>query len=211
MEAVYRITGPSFTRYDVARQGEKIAEAQEASLAANKPTTAAATISTVKTPVAAPCGPRQRRLLYLHLLFARTPTAPGAGQDKPETMMSRARTRPVPRPGTGQAGCRGIGKDSLKQAISTTGLRCPRTPARVGGRAITQPCAGPPGKELAPRRAISACPALCVAASLRKGGPPLSHQTRSSRLCKTNLLQQVSVYQTVNSFTGRPSCGVAAR
>ncbi|MFZ1708257.1 MAG: hypothetical protein WAW20_06620 [Anaerolineae bacterium] len=33
MEAVYRITGPSFTRYDVARQGEKIAEAQEASLA----------------------------------------------------------------------------------------------------------------------------------------------------------------------------------
>ena len=33
IEAVYRITGQSFTRYDVARQGEKIAEAQEASLA----------------------------------------------------------------------------------------------------------------------------------------------------------------------------------
>ena len=33
MEAVYRITGPSFTRYDVTKQGEKIAEAQEALLA----------------------------------------------------------------------------------------------------------------------------------------------------------------------------------
>ena len=33
IEAVYRITGPSFTRYNVARQGEKIAEAQEALLA----------------------------------------------------------------------------------------------------------------------------------------------------------------------------------
>ncbi|MBK9093050.1 MAG: hypothetical protein IPM84_09755 [Anaerolineae bacterium] len=32
LEAVYRITGQSFTRYDVARQGEKIAEAQEARL-----------------------------------------------------------------------------------------------------------------------------------------------------------------------------------
>ena len=103
LEAVYRVTGPSFTRYDVARQGEKIAEAQEASLAANKPTTAAATISTVKTLVAVPCGPRQRRSLYLHLHFAPTPTAPGAGQDKPEPMMSLARTRPAPRPGTGQA------------------------------------------------------------------------------------------------------------
>ena len=32
MEAVYRITGPSFTRYNVAGAGEKIAEAQEARL-----------------------------------------------------------------------------------------------------------------------------------------------------------------------------------
>ena len=33
MEAVYRMTGPSFTRYNVAGAGEKIAEAQEARLA----------------------------------------------------------------------------------------------------------------------------------------------------------------------------------
>ena len=48
-------------------------------------------------------------------------------------------------------------------------LRCPLSPARVVGRKIGQPGAGPRGKERVSRRAISACPATCGAASLRKG------------------------------------------
>ena len=83
--------------------GQAAQAATPATKTAKKPTTVAATISTVKTPVAALCGQHQHLSLYLHLLFARTPTAPGAGQDKPETMMSLARTRPAPQPGTGQA------------------------------------------------------------------------------------------------------------
>ena len=54
---------------------------------------------------------------------------------------------------------------------SFTGLRCSCTPARVGGRRIAQPCAGPPGKEPSPSRTPSACPTLRGAASLRKGIP----------------------------------------
>ena len=48
-------------------------------------------------------------------------------------------------------------------------LRCSLAPARVVRRKISQPCAGPPGKKLAPRRAFAAGPAIRAAASLRKG------------------------------------------
>ncbi len=53
----------------------------------------------------------------------------------------------------------------------TPTLRCPRSPARVGGRTIAQPCAGPPGKKPSPSRTLSVGPALDGAASLRKGIP----------------------------------------
>ena len=46
----------------------------------------------------------------------------------------------------------------------------PTTCARVGSRTIAQPCAGPPGKELAPRRALPACPAIRAATNLAQGG-----------------------------------------
>ena len=59
--------------------------------------------STVKTPAAVPCGRRQRRSLYLHLLFARTPTAPGAGQEEPEAMIFSVKIQPAQLPGTGKA------------------------------------------------------------------------------------------------------------
>ena len=58
-------------------------------------------------------------------------------------------------------------RGTRRSGRSTRG--CPVTPARVACRAISQPCAGPPGKEHAPSRAMSACPTLHAAASLRKG------------------------------------------
>jgi len=65
--------------------------------------------------------------------------------------------------------------DALRgaQRCYSLALRCPRIPARVALRA-SQPCAGPPGNEPLSQSAISACPASCGAASLRKGTPPRS-------------------------------------
>ena len=57
----------------------------------------------VKTRVVGLYGRRQHRLLYLHLLFARTPTAPGAGQEEPEAMIFSVKIQPAQLPGTGKA------------------------------------------------------------------------------------------------------------
>ena len=55
-----------------------------------------------ETHVAGQCGRRQHPLHCQHLHYAQTQTAPGAGQEEPEVMISNVKTQQGQLPGTGQ-------------------------------------------------------------------------------------------------------------
>ena len=84
---------------------------------------------------------------------------------------------------------------------SFTGLDFP-WPLRGLPAEKVQPCAGLPDKELAPRRALSACPAICGAASLRKG----RMATNLAQARRVRSLRRGGRCQLARRFERQPAC-----